>query len=257
MRSKGFTLIEVLIVVMIMAILGAMSAQSIRNSTLMKSKIQKGIDQVSALKSALTVIERDINLAFHYRDLNYELEKEHEKKKQEQAAASGQPYDEKPLQVPTQVTIFEGESDSLAFTSLANVHINPDTQESEQMEVQYQLKSCRSYIKPDTQMKCLFRQTSPTLDADFSTMGDETPILEGVTTFNLRYYGAGKQDWVTLWKTAEGADDVTRDRFPYAVEITLETEDNGKKIKLTTVAEVRLPNNKPLPKEGEIGGSSR
>ena len=246
-KPSGFTMIEILITLVILAVLATYSAQTIRSSTQVKIKLQKQIDQQSALRNALNVMERDINLGFNYRDPNYEMQQLLKKKKAESATAAGQPLapeDEKAAAPPAIVTMFFGEPDKLSLTSLGNVRIAPDSQEGDQMKVTYSSKGCKPIVKSDKAQSCIFRRTYPVLDGNFSEGGEETAILEGVTKLSFRYFGEGKDDWVDTWKTSEGADDVTRDQFPQAVEVTVETEAEGKKMKMITVAEIHFTNNK-------------
>lgn len=249
-KQTGFTLIEVLIVLIILAVLATLTAQTIQRSTAIKSKIQQNIDQSSAVRNALAVMERDINLAFNYRDPNREVEEAIQKAKQKNQDANAPPTEAEGKPAPPKLTQFNGESQKLAFTSLGGVRVLPDIQESEQMEVSYSMRACKSFFHPEKTMQCLFRRTSPVIDEKLDDGGSEVAILENVTKFQLRYFGDNKaEDWVEVWKTGEGADDTTRNRFPHAVEVTLETEENGKKIKMLTVAELRFPNN-PKKQEG-------
>lgn len=257
-NAKGFTLIEVLIVLIILAALSVMTAETIQRSTAIKSKIQHSIDQNSAIRNSLAVMERDINLAFNYRDPNREVQEAIKKSKANTQDPNAPPEEEKPA--PPKLTQFQGESQKLAFTSLAGVRLMPDVQESEQMEVSYSVRGCKSFFTPQKTMQCLFRRVSPVIDDKLDDGGEETAILENVTSFNLRYFGDGKEeDWVDTWKTNEGADATTKDQFPHAVEITLETEENGKKVKMLTVAELRFPNNKKKeePQENNALGTTR
>ena len=245
-RRNGFTLVEVLIAVMIMAILSMLTARTIQSATTVKKKIQTGLDQQSALRNVLAVMERDISLAFHYRNINYEVQfaikQKHDQQKLQQGITADQLED---LPVPPQFTQFEGEGSRLALTSLAHVRIQPEAKECDQMEVGYELRGCKSVFKPDAEGQCLFRRISKDIDKDVWKGGNDSAILEGVTSLCFRYFGDGKDDWVDTWKTGEGADDTTRDKFPYAVEITIEQKEGEKKLKMSTVAEIRFPNNKP------------
>src|SRR5690606_22958188 len=90
-KSSGFTLIEVVIAMTIMAFLTVMVAQSMRRSADFKGKVQRNIDQRSAINSAMRIIERDINLAYHYQDVNTEVLKAIENKKSAVAPPGGQP----------------------------------------------------------------------------------------------------------------------------------------------------------------------
>jgi hypothetical protein len=92
------------------------------------------------------------------------------------------------------------------------------------------------------------------LHEDITREGQETVLLENVTEFKLRYLGPGKEEeWINQWYSNEKGDAVTKDKFPYAVEITLAVKDTSSKAKdknlrMTIVAAIRNPNN---PKEDE------
>jgi hypothetical protein len=151
-------------------------------------------------------------------------------------------------------TQFIGTQDSLAFTTLSNVRVTEDAPISSQAEIGYRTKSCRRRTTQESASKCLWRRISNYIHDDITKEGTETVLLENVAEFKLRYIGPGKTvDWVDAWSSGEGGDDVSRNKFPYAVEITIELKDpnpdaKDKTLRMTTVAAIRNPNN-PKPKE--------
>ncbi|MBX9766305.1 MAG: prepilin-type N-terminal cleavage/methylation domain-containing protein, partial [Bdellovibrionales bacterium] len=301
--ESGFTLIEIVIAVMILAFLGVFTSQSLRNAIKFKSKIQKDVDQQSQVKNAMMIMERDINLAFHHRDILGALNQKVLAASQGQATATGQPgaipgigvipgtggaagaaagiagagatagpFDPNdpalsadPIgpdgQPRPNVTQFVGEEKKMSFTSRSNARLFENAMESDQLEVSYQLTSCktspyesRNTKSGDTVGQCLSRRTSPILDGDLTKGGKDIQILENVIELKFRYFGDGKSDWVTSWKSDKDGDDQTRGRFPLAVEITLTTEKNKRKTTLATVATIRFPNN-PVNKADPSGAS--
>ena len=279
MRQKGFTLLEVMIAIMIMAFLSLFTVQAIQNALKAKTKVQKEIDKTSTLRDALRVIERDINMAFNYRDINIQLynmaQKERQKKAQTQnntvqnqapvntvvqppQGASADPEKYK-LKTEKVLTHFLGQSDSIDFTTLSNIRMAEDSKISSQAEVGYKLKSCRRRSTQEQSSQCLWRRVSNFIHEDITKEGEETVLLENITEFKLRYLGPGKQEeWVDQWMTNEQGDDTTRGVFPYAVEITLEVKDTDpnakdKSLRMTSVAAIRNPNN-PVKKTEEQGG---
>lgn len=268
-HQTGMTLIEVLISLTIMSFLAIFTASSIRNALSSKTRIQKNIDQQTGLRDALRVMERDINLAFQYRDLNGMLYNksisEREKriqqgKKGTQAPAAapgaqsdfgGPPTDQneqlqkKPVRVLTQ---FVGESGALSFSSLGNVRMRADDKTSSVSEIGYALKNCRRRTSQKESSKCLWRRVSPMIGTDVTKGGSETVLLENIKDFSLRYLGPGKDEWVDFWASNERGDDVTKFNFPYAVEITIEitdpnAKDKAKTLRMTQIASIRNPNN--------------
>jgi len=73
--KNGFTLLEVLIVIAILASLTIMTAQSIQKATNAKIKLDMQTQDVGQLRDTLKIMQRDIQLAFHYRDLTEEFNK--------------------------------------------------------------------------------------------------------------------------------------------------------------------------------------
>lgn len=261
LSSKGMTLIEVLIAVVILTFLSVFTFQTVQSSLRFKSKTQKDIDQKSTMTSALRIIERDISLAFHYRDLNYELLQEIESDKQKAQNPSGAPVpppnndpnNPNKSEPPKQVTYFMGEADSVYFTSTNNIRVQQDSPESDQMEVGYFLKNCSI---DEVSSQCLFRSVATVLDDDVKKGGTETALISNVVEFKLKYLGEGKEEWVTVWRS-DGAsgDAVTAGHFPIAVEILLTTEINKKRETLAAMATIRFPNN-PKPAKDEPGAQN-
>ena len=71
--NSGFTLIEVMLVLVILAGLTVLSSQTMQQAIRNKIKLQNQLDEVSQVRDALKIMEKDINLAFHYRDVQDEL----------------------------------------------------------------------------------------------------------------------------------------------------------------------------------------
>jgi type II secretory pathway component PulJ len=269
------TLLEVLISVVLLAFISIFTFQTIQTSMKHKNKTQKDIDQQAAVAAALRIMERDISLAFHFRDIAAEvkaqLDEDAKKTSQNPQAnpnSTGQvtptpvanPNSETPSR-PKIVTHFIGESNKINLATLGNVRTFQDSKESDQNEVGYSLKSCSS---PTTMgggntssSQCLVRRVSTLIDEDVEKGGDETVLLENITEFKLKYIGKGKDEWVEEWKTDNRGDTVTQGMFPTAVEITISTEVNKRTVTLSTVAALRFPNNpEKAPASGEAGSAN-
>lgn len=286
---SGFTLIEIMIAMVILSGLSLLTAQAIRNSTLNRDKINREIAADSAVRDVLRVMERDINVAFHHRDIFTSMLNQIEKDKRKAATKSsatgnnnnssdtadsgGQSTDttsattptEEPTsfeekQPPKQLTAFFGEPEQLHFTALTNVRLQRDVQESDQAEVGYFLRDCKSREprkgrEATTTSRCLVRRLSPWIDDDVTKGGNEVVILEHIEEFKLRYFGPEREDWVEQWKTGENGDQISKENFPYAVEVAISAHDptdpKSKKVAMTLVAPLRFPNNPPKPKNDQ------
>lgn len=258
LRSRaGMTLIEVLISVAILATLMTLAARTISQAVKSKTKIQEQIDDVSKVRDALRLIERDVNLAYHQVDFEKELQDLIKKKNTQTATTTtgGRPPTPTPPtpEIPRKTerhdpsTHFMGSSESMSFVTMNTVHMVRDAREADFIEVGYELRDCTSATGKGSS-KCLWRRSSPFVDGDVTKGGVEVVLLENVTEFGLKYIGKGKQDWVTEWKTEKGGDATTKNNFPQAVQISLTVEKdlNGKrkKVSMQIVAGVHFPNNK-------------
>lgn len=270
-KRGGFTLIELLITISILGTLTVLAAQAISQAIKVKGKLQDQIDDVSRMRDAMRLIERDINLAYHYRDLEkdlYDIVRKSSGTKppqlqqpatypSQQTQASLGKYDpfnptrEAPRKDPA--THFIGEADSVNFVTANNARTVKNSKQADFIEVGYSLKDCKSLREDGNSSKCLWRRSSPFVDDDVTKGGDEVVLLENITEFKLRYIGKGKQDWVDAWRTDQGGDAVTKGKFPEAVEVslTVEKKDKGrtKKYSMQNIVPVHFPNN-------DTGGAS-
>ncbi len=267
--QQGFSLIEVILAISILAIICTMTAQAIQAALRNKKIIQEQIDDVSRLRDAVKIIEKDIQLAFHHQDLEKELEDlakkqksptpkpkpgEHKPPTETTPTPTAEPAEEK-RQVSRQdpVTHFMGYENRLNFVSQNSPRLVQGQRQADFLEVGYELKDCKS---PDgkSSSKCLFRRTDAIVDDDVEkaseTSNSEFVLLENVTEFALKYFGKGKQDWVSEWKTNAAGDGATKGNFPLAVELWIKIEKAknnklGKKkvYSLNVVVPLHFPNN--------------
>ncbi len=260
--QRGFTLIEVLLAMSILAFITLMVTQGIRRGADFKSKNQRNIDQRAILNSAMRIIERDINMAFHYQDITKEVLEEVKKSGQPSSTPPGQPNPDQPNPAPTQPpkgveqkpkyefkireipnhTNFLGEKDSLNFTNLNGTPTAGEQLAGDQQEVGYFVKNCKS-LATGNSTSCLWRRTSGYVDEKIDEGGEEIVIVEGVKRFSLRYFGKQKEDWVEKWRTDEQGDDLTKNNFPEAVEVTLTIEKEKRELSAIRVIPLRFPNN--------------
>jgi prepilin-type N-terminal cleavage/methylation domain-containing protein len=274
---KGFTLLEILIALTIMATLTVLSSQSLQQAIRSKTKLQAQIDEMSRVRDSLRVIERDINLTFHYRDLQKEFDAEVYKQKKAAPAAGapggttgtlpqppGSPgavddlaflndpkTKEKYQNRKDPTTQFVGKENSLDFATSNVARISEGELLADFAKVGYSLRGCKRMDQTGNSEQCLVRRLSPFVEGDITKGGEETVLLEDVSEFKLRFFGAGKQDWVSDWDT-RSQDGATKDTFPQAVEISLTIEvappndpkGKKKKVSMQLVAPLRFPNNK-------------
>ena len=245
-NERGFTLIEIMVAMAILAGLSILIAQTLKTSFDSRTKIQADLSRESVVYDALRIMQMDVSGAFHYRDFAAETAPS--------PPPNAQPT---PSATPTDFTAFVGEKESLYFTVFNHPRTLKDAPESDQAKVGYYLKDCASIGSKNEKSKCLYRAVSPVLDNDVTKIEDGVVLVEHVDEFKLRYLGPGHDDFVESWKTGDKAtEEATRHSFPYAVEITLVTLNKSnkkdKQFGATVLAPIRFPNN-PTPTPGPNG----
>ncbi|WP_413578345.1 type II secretion system protein GspJ [Bdellovibrio sp. HCB290] len=265
---RGFTLIEVLITIAILGTMTVLVAQSIQQSVKMKNKVTTQVDDVSHLRDAVRLIQKDINLAYHYRDVEKELTDLLAKKNQGgqpgfvnpvnpggfgPPGVGGQPsafeQQQQNREVPRKnpETHFVGNEESLNFVTMNNARTVRNSPQADFIEVGYELKECKSLSEGGGSSKCIWRRSAPVADLDVTKGGNETVLLENVSEFKFRYMGKGKQDWVSAWRTDQGGDGATKGKFPQAVElsITMQKKEAGKdrKYSMQVIIPIHFTNN--------------
>ncbi len=251
--KKGFTLVEVLISMLIMSMLTVLISTSIRTGVRNKKNLEAKIEAETDLYDALRVIKQDVERAFHYQDVFFEIENlaiqqlEAEKQKQGQNPQGQQRS--APRLPPLQLTQFLGEAQSMHFTTLNHFRTKYNAPESDQMEVGYYMDGCdRRDGKGST--KCLWRRGNPQIDDEVDKGGARVVVAYDVTKFSLQYRSNQEQDeWVDQWRSDNKGRPDHRNKFPHFVKINLEIEDKEKKdsksISQSMVARLAFPNNDP------------
>lgn len=258
LNNKGFTLLEILIAVGIFATLSAYVAYAIQNGVKAKVRIQAEIDASSRMRDALKLMEKDINLAYHF--LDWEKEVQEIIKKNIKNPAPVQPTNTpavSEVQRLDPTTHFVGKSDSLNFVTMNNAKFQADKKVADFVEVGYELKTCKS-SDGKTNSQCLWRRQSGPVDLDVTVGGERLVLLENLTELKFRYLGEGQTDWKEEWSSlSSNADE--KNFFPQAVEISMTTQkdEKAKKYSMQIVANIRFPNNrKPAPNPNTQRGAT-
>lgn len=266
--KKGFTLIEVMITMAILSVISVLVAQSIRQGVKNKTAIQTQVHSLSQLRDSLRVIEKDIQLAFHYRDIEQEITTMITSQNQTPSSAPqnpGQPpnpnqqnstrIQPRQRQVPriSPVTHFEGSENQMNFVTMNTGRVFANEAVADFIEVGYSVKSCKSLDPKYKDSQCLWRRTSTSVDTDVTKGGTEAVLVENVEEFKLRYFGKGKQDFNTQWNSGPNGEASTKDKYPELVEVNLtlvqpegvsENLSKKKKYSMQIVVPVHFPNNK-------------
>lgn len=182
LNTKGFTLVEVMIALAILAGLSLLTAQAIRSGINNKMMLQDSLARESAVTDALRVIRNDIVSAFHHRPVHITMINEVIAEVRQPAAPAGDPSENQqsradqqqrsnrqnpqagrnqqqqqqqltpeqvaalgtPRPTPVPTTGFFGTAESLYFTTLSHVRTIRNSKESDQAQVGYYVEDCKS-----------------------------------------------------------------------------------------------------------------
>jgi len=266
----GFTLLEVMVALAIMSVLALLTTQALKSAIDSRMFVSRELDRDSKLTDTLRIIRNDVQQAFHYQDVFCKMENELNNPQGsptpappgfaqmppvQQQLYQNAPTGPTPKPCPPDFTGFIGDGESLYFTALSNARTLRDSQESDQAKIGYFTKSCTPRGSKGGATKCLYRAVATVLDEDVDKPGPATLLLENVEEFKLRYLGPERDDFVETWKTGKNGDDVTKDKFPYAVEVTLTIHDKGnpkdRAETQTTLIALNFQNNPKKKKDGQ------
>lgn len=219
-RSHGFTLMEVVIAIGITAFIGVILGVSFNTTIKNKEIIEGQAEHYRMLRTAMNRMTREISAA-------YVSDRYDPKRFRDQ-------YD--------RPTNFVGTREKLLFTTLAHQRLYADAKESDQMVVEYSVKS-----SPDSKAKGrndLVRRENALLEERMERGGVEDSLFEGAKKIEFQYWNSERKQWEDEWDTRRTE---RKSILPTRVKITLiSTDENGKEVKYTTQARIML--NTELPR---------
>ena len=216
MGRRGFTLLEIIVAVAITAAIGATIAAAFTSGFRAKELVESEAEQYRGLRTTMDRMVREISAAFvsdrydvrRYRDQS-----------------------ERP-------TNFIGSRDRLVFTSLAHQRLYADAKESDQMVVEYSVKS--STKKGAHSQQDLMRRENPNVYGEdkMERGGLEDVLLEDVKRVEFSYWDSDQKDWVNDWDTRKLEK---KSILPTRVRITLvRSDESGHEQRYTTEARIML-----------------
>ena len=212
--TQGFTLIEVMVAVAITGLMGALVASAFSTGFKAKEVVEGESERYRMLRVAMSRMSREIGAAFV--SDRYDLKRYRD--------------------VHDRPTNFIGEKDHLLFTSLAHERRYQDAKESDQMVVEYSVKSSVDRNAHDRQD--LIRRENPILDDKIDRGGTEDVLFEGIKRIEFGYWDINRKDWSTEWDTRRSDQHSV---LPTRVKITLfAIDETGKEARYTTQTRIIL-----------------
>src|SRR5579885_1191899 len=199
-NRKGFTLIEVLIAVVLLAVISLLLWQSMGGAINSKERSEKREQTYRGAKLVLNRMTRELSMCVLYSSLEF------------LGISSSSEQMTKSVFIGTNA----GDQDKLTFDTLAHVRYLKNVKESDMAEVTYFVEKAADEDQAQLGDYVLkIREKSP-LDNQPDQGGRVMTLLEGVKELNFRYYDVTKGEFKDEWDTTK-ID--FGNRLPKAVEI--------------------------------------
>ncbi len=213
-HRRGFTLLEVIIAVAVTAFIGLTLSYAFNSTAGSKEVMEAQAERYRMLRTAMNRMEREIAAAFVSDRYDARVYRD----------AFDRPSN------------FVGTKERLMFTSLAHQRLYADAKESDQMVVEYQVKS--STEKNARSRNDLFRREKPLLEERMDRGGTEDVLFEGAKRIEFSYWDTEKKQWVDEWDTRRTE---RKSLLPTRVKIVLTaTDETGREVKYVTQARIML-----------------
>jgi general secretion pathway protein J len=214
MKTRGFTLMEVVIAIAITSFIGVVIGVSFNTTIQNKEIIETQSEHYRMLRTAMNRMVREIGGAY--------VSDRYDAKRYRDA------YD--------RPSNFVGKRDQLMFTTLSHQRLYADAKESDQMVVEYIVKT-----SPDSKAKGrtdLVRREKVLLEERMERGGTEDSLFEGCKKIEFQYWNSERKQWEDEWDTRRTE---RKSILPTRVKITLfAVDENGKEVKYTTQARIML-----------------
>jgi general secretion pathway protein J len=172
MSRRGFTLLEVMIAVAVLALIGALTYKSFDGAYDLKQRVERAEDRDQAVRGALDRIAREVSMTFL---------SEH--------------YDHKRFRErPTFFRLKDGRREAvLAVTSFAHQRLHVDAKESDQAVFEYRLE------RDDAGKTSLFRRVKAQIDEEPDRGGAKAALAEDVLRFTVQAWDPRDREWRDEW----------------------------------------------------------
>ena len=219
MSRRGFTLMEIVIAIAITSFIGLAIGVAFNNTIKAKETIETAAERYRMLRTAMARMTREIGAAY--------ISDRYDSKRYRDA------YD--------RPTNFVGAKEKLMFTSLAHQRLYSDAKESDQMVVEYQVKTATQ--KGVRDRNDLFRREKVVLEEQMDRGGTEDVLFEGVKKIEFQYWNSERKQWEDDWDTRRPD---RKTILPTRVKIILTAlDENGKEVKYMTQARIMLNTEMP------------
>jgi general secretion pathway protein J len=213
MIRRGFTLMEVMIAIAVLALIGAVTYKAFDGAYDLKSRVENAEDRDQAVRGALARIAREVSMTF--------LSEHYDKKR----------FRER----PTFFRLKDGRGEAtLSITSFAHERLSVDAKESDEAVFEYKLE------RDESGNNVITRRVKPILDEDWERGGEKAVLAENVLRFSVEAWEPKTRDWRPEWDS-NSIQRTNSILIPPRVRIAITVKDEaGKERTWTTQARVQL-----------------
>lgn len=197
--KRGFTLLEIILAVTVLALVGTMIYGGFSQTALNKARVEEDVDRSRIIHMTLERMARELSMAFVSTHVNPSLDL-----RVVQTAFIGRD---------------NGKDDRIDFTSFSHRRLYRNARESDQNEISYFVTE----HPDDPDVTVLARREQNRIDDDPRRGGKSQILVEDVEEFNLEYFDPMLSDWVQTWNTQDVL--AQPNRLPTQVRIRLTVKD--------------------------------
>lgn len=170
--SRGFTLLEVMISVAVLAMIGGLTWKSFDGAYDLKHRVEGAEDRDQTVRAALARIAREVSMTFL---------SEH--------------YDHKRFRErPTLFRLKDGRGEAqLTVTSFAHERLHVDAKESDQALFEYKLE------RDEGGGRSVFRRVKPHFEEDPDRGGEKAVLADDVLKFTVQAWDPKEREWRDEW----------------------------------------------------------
>ncbi len=220
-NTKGFTLVELMIVLILLFFLAYSTFTSIRVTFRNKSDIDRRTEFLQEGRATLAILNRDLRLAYFVKPADFVWDPI----KKLPPPDEGEPP---PAIPPPIVTVFKGKTNEVFLSSRSHLKTVEDSAENECHFLTYQLSASGELIRAES------KRAVSVKDRESPDQFSKQVLLTGVKKLKFEFFHTDSEKWIDNWDSEEGD---TRNSLPESIRLELEYEPSveaGQEAKVKT-----------------------